>query len=67
MKTPAVLVSILSTILFSANAQDDGLRLEGRVAFTEGPAWHPSGNVYFTDIENNRIIDRKSTRLNSSH
>lgn len=32
------------------------LRLEGRVAFTEGPAWHSDGNVYFTDIANNRIV-----------
>ncbi|MGF1579616.1 MAG: SMP-30/gluconolactonase/LRE family protein [Gemmataceae bacterium] len=34
------------------------LKVEGRVAFTEGPAWHPNGNVYFTDIENNRIMRR---------
>lgn len=34
------------------------LRVEGEVAFTEGPAWHPSGNVYFTDIVNNRIMRR---------
>lgn len=58
MKNPVVLVSLLGVILFSANAQDEGLRVEGRVAFTEGPAWHPSGNVYFTDIENNRIMRR---------
>jgi len=36
----------------------DRLKVEGRVAFTEGPAWHPSGNVYFTDIVNNRIMRR---------
>ncbi len=36
------------------------LTLEGIVAFTEGPAWHPSGNVYFTDIANNRIMRRDS-------
>ena len=41
-----------------ATAQESGLVVEGRVAFTEGPAWHPSGNVYFTDIENNRIMRR---------
>ena len=29
---------------------------EAIVAFTEGPAYHPSGNVYFTDIVNNRIM-----------
>lgn len=34
------------------------LKVEGLVAFTEGPAWHPSGNVYFTDIVNNRIMRR---------
>lgn len=34
------------------------VRPEGIVAFTEGPAWHPSGNVYFTDIYNNRIMRR---------
>ena len=28
----------------------------GRVAFTEGPAWHPDGSVYFSDIANNRIM-----------
>lgn len=34
------------------------LKVEGRVAFTEGPAWHPTGNVYFSDIANNRIMRR---------
>lgn len=33
------------------------LKLEGKVAFTEGPAWHAeTGNLYFSDIENNRIM-----------
>ncbi len=32
------------------------LKPETRVAFTEGPVWHPSGNVYFSDIANNRIM-----------
>lgn len=36
-----------------ANAR---VAIAGQVAFTEGPAWHPSGNVYFTDITNNRIM-----------
>ena len=34
------------------------VKIEGIVAFSEGPAWHPSGNVYFTDIANNRIMRR---------
>lgn len=34
------------------------VRPEVIVAFTEGPAWHPSGNVYFSDVENNRILRR---------
>ena len=28
----------------------------GRVAFTEGPAWHPELGVLFSDIQNNRIM-----------
>ncbi|MBP86234.1 MAG: gluconolactonase [Planctomycetaceae bacterium] len=49
------------TISLSATdpiAPDARLKVEGRVAFTEGPAWHPSGNVYFSDIVNNRIMRR---------
>ena len=38
--------------------QDSPLKREGNVAFVEGPAWHSSGNVYFTDIVNNRIMRR---------
>jgi gluconolactonase len=34
------------------------LKVEVRVAFTEGPAWHPTENVYFSDIANNRIMRR---------
>ncbi len=37
-------------------AADARLSIAGQVAFTEGPVWHPSGNVYFTDILNNRIM-----------
>jgi gluconolactonase len=37
---------------------DAKLKEEVRVAFTEGPAWHPSGNVYFSDIVNDRIMRR---------
>lgn len=39
-------------------AADAALKIAGQVSFTEGPAWHPSGNVYFTDITNNRIMRR---------
>jgi gluconolactonase len=34
------------------------LKVEAGVAFTEGPVWHPTGNVYFSDIANNRIMRR---------
>ncbi|KAA5541403.1 SMP-30/gluconolactonase/LRE family protein [Roseiconus nitratireducens] len=36
----------------------DGARLQavGQVAFTEGPVWHPDGTVYFSDVENSRIM-----------
>ena len=44
------------------------LSIEGRVAFTEGPAWNPvDGNVYFTDIENNRIMRRDPTGRAAPH
>ena len=33
----------------------------GIVAFVEGPAWHPTGNVYFSDGGNNRIMRRDRT------
>ena len=36
----------------------ESLKTEGIAAFLEGPAWHPSGNVYFSDVENNRILRR---------
>ena len=34
------------------------VQIAAQVAFTEGPAWHPNGNVFFTDITNNRIMRR---------
>jgi len=37
---------------------DAAAKPEGIVAFVEGPAWHPNGSVYFTDVENNRIMRR---------
>ena len=36
--------------------KDAQLTLHNRVAFTEGPEWHPSGNIYFSDIANSRIM-----------
>ena len=51
----------LASFSLYATAQEwpEGLRMEGRVAFTEGPAWHAaSESVFFTDIENNRIMRR---------
>lgn len=52
------LVSDRSATAESPLAADAKITLLSQVAFTEGPAWHPSGNVYFTDIENNRIMRR---------
>lgn len=64
MRWLAVCLSVCFTLPSTSSAQADliaageSLTVEGRVAFTEGPAWHPSGNVYFTDIVNNRIMRR---------
>ena len=61
-RTAAVL--LLFGLARLASAQDSivppdaRLKQEGRVAFTEGPVWHPSGNVYFSDIANDRIMRR---------
>ena len=61
-----ILLTVIGIFVTSVSqAQDiaDGasLKVEGRVAFTEGPAWHPSGNVYFSDIANDRIMRRDRT------
>ncbi len=37
-------------------APDARVEVVGKVAFTEGPAWHADGSVYFSDIENDRIM-----------
>lgn len=61
MKFNGLLTAFFSLCLPALEAQVSDvaqLKLEGAVAFTEGPAWHPSGNVYFTDIANNRIMRR---------
>jgi len=34
--------------------------IEAAVTFVEGPAWHPTGNVYFSDTAGNRILRRDS-------
>jgi gluconolactonase len=52
-------ITLSLTILFLPLALRAGeLKIEGRVAFVEGPAWSADGNVFFTDIENNRIMRR---------
>ncbi|MDA9856775.1 SMP-30/gluconolactonase/LRE family protein [Rubripirellula sp.] len=58
-----VLLTCLSThfsVAFSQGLVPADARLSplNRVAFTEGPAWHSSGSVFFSDIENNRIMRR---------
>ncbi|MEC9055238.1 MAG: SMP-30/gluconolactonase/LRE family protein, partial [Verrucomicrobiota bacterium] len=55
---PLVCLSLCLPSLKAQVSDASQLKLEGAVAFTEGPAWHPSGNVYFTDIANNRIMRR---------
>jgi len=35
------------------------VKIEGQVAFVEGPAFHADGSVYFSDVENNRIMRRR--------
>jgi len=52
----------IGTSAFVASLLGSELKIEGRVAFLEGPAWRSDGNVFFTDIENNRIMRKDSTR-----
>ena len=52
------LLLVIGLPLHAQTATDGDLNLEGAVAFPEGPAWHADGNVYFTDIANNRIMRR---------
>lgn len=35
---------------------DTKVRTAAGVCFLEGPAWHPSGDLYFSDIAGNRIL-----------
>ena len=62
-----LLLSVALVCSFAGNAESGdvaapGLTVEGRVAFTEGPAWDKAtSNVYFSDIDNNRILRRDPT------
>ncbi|MFP6752862.1 MAG: hypothetical protein VCA37_05620 [Roseibacillus sp.] len=53
LSTCLPLLLSLGLPLHAQFADNSQLTLEDIVAFTEGPAWHPSGNVYFTHIANN--------------
>ncbi len=35
-------------------------RTAANICFLEGPAWHPSGDLYFSDISGNRILKMSS-------
>ena len=57
---------LLATFAQTADGQDlfpdtEALQVAGQVAFTEGPTYHPSGNVFFSDIANNRVMRRDPT------
>lgn len=64
-KSIAILVCVLLPQICCRATADDAapltegrLKEEVRVAFTEGPLWHPDGRVLFSDIANNRIMQR---------
>jgi len=46
----------------SFSTAEPSLQIEAVIAFVEGPAWHPSGDVFFSDIANSRIRDRTASR-----
>ena len=52
------LATISLGFVLSLSAAAEDLRIEARVAFVEGPAWRADGNVFFSDIDNNRIMRR---------
>src|SRR3954465_15920945 len=37
-------------------ASEAKVGVAANVCFLEGPAWHPSGDLYFSDIAGNRIL-----------
>lgn len=41
-------------------APDTKVKTAASVCFLEGPAWHPSGVLYFSDIAGNRILQMSS-------
>lgn len=55
MMTRAFVFGVLAAVSI---LQSGELKIEGKVAFVEGPAWSPDGNVFFTDVENSRIMRR---------
>ncbi|MCR9291192.1 MAG: SMP-30/gluconolactonase/LRE family protein [bacterium] len=57
---PAIvyLASSLSSLAQDVLPPGARVQSQAQVAFTEGPAWHSDGSVYFTDVENNRIMRR---------
>lgn len=63
----AIILATVFALNFAAvrNANGQGIKPKGarvkavgQVAFTEGPVWHSNGSVFFTDVENNRIMRR---------
>lgn len=60
-----LLLMIFTPLLGTAHGQaiigSQTVSALGQVAFTEGPVWHPDGSVYFTDVENNRIMRRDAS------
>jgi len=53
-------IGVQSVVAMAQDVLPAGAKVKsvGQVAFTEGPVWHPDGSVYFTDVENNRIMRR---------
>lgn len=67
IRLPLLIIGLISivfqSVIDSPNAEAQSMVAEDarltplvRVAFTEGPAWRNDGSVFFSDIENNRIM-----------